>query len=128
LNVDSRPTELLSGGTTETVDNTTTTPSNFRCCFSSRRRKYSAEKRGAGFCFDFEFCCLTCWWQLKIENFGGANNGRHLALDMGTVCCAPLPRPANRPSPQPPSPANIGQHQQQQVKVKHLTNKTKSKK
>jgi hypothetical protein len=65
---------------------------------------------------------------IEIENFGGANNGRHLALDMGTVCCAPLPRPANRPSSQPPSPANIGQHQQQQVKVNHhLTNKTTTK-
>lgn len=48
------------------------------------------------------------------------DNRRHLALDMGTVCCAPLPRPANRPSPQQPSP-NIGQEQQQQQQVKVTT-------
>ena len=30
----------------------------------------------------------------------GELRGRHLSLDMGTVCCAPLPRPAIRP-PQP---------------------------
>jgi hypothetical protein len=39
---------------------------------------------------------------------------------MGTVCCAPLPRPANRPSPQQLSP-NIGQEQQQQQQVKVTT-------
>ncbi|KZS13866.1 Uncharacterized protein APZ42_020956 [Daphnia magna] len=33
---------------------------------------------------------------------------------MGTVCCAPLPRPANRPSSQPSDSPDIGK---QQVKV-----------